>query len=82
MIELSSELYRQSSYADMPLRELVAIARSGLGRLAREGRDERSFLGPLEDRLERGKSPGEEVLELWQGEWGGSPDRLIEYARY
>ncbi len=63
-------------------RELVAIARSGLGRLAREGRDERSFLGPLEDRLERGKSPGEEVLELWQGEWGGSPDRLIEYARY
>jgi hypothetical protein len=39
-------------------------------------------LDPLEEFLGRGKSPGQEVLERWQGEWNGRPDRLIEHARY
>ncbi len=66
-------------------RELVAAARAGLRRLAERdpaGRDEGLFLEPLEARLEDGRSPGEVVLERWQGEWGRSPQRLIEYARY
>lgn len=64
-------------------RELLAISRQGLGRMAEEGlADERSFLEPIEALLERGKSPGEVLLERWQGEWAGSIDRLIEYARY
>jgi glutamate--cysteine ligase len=64
----------------LPLaRELVAIARAGL---RRQARDEGLLLEPLEALLERGKSPGQIVLERWQGEWAGSPDRLIEYARY
>jgi glutamate--cysteine ligase len=63
-------------------RELVAIAREGLVRIAPSERDERRFLEPLEALLERGRSPGEEILERWNGEWGRSPSRLIEYARY
>ena len=68
-------------------RELAVLARNGLRRLAREhpdigDPDEEGFLDPLDELLERGKSPGEIVLERWAGEWNGSLDRLIEYARY
>jgi glutamate--cysteine ligase len=61
----------------LPLaRELVAIARAGLPE------QERTYLDPLEPLLARGRSPGQEVLERWLGEWAGRPDRLIEHARY
>jgi glutamate--cysteine ligase len=70
----------------LPLaRELVEIARTGLARIG-EGRDgeadERGFLDPVLAVAERGRSPGEEVLGRWEGTWRGSPERLIEYARY
>ena len=29
-----------------------------------------------------GVSPGQVILDRWEGEWGRSLDRLIEYARY
>jgi len=64
-------------------RELLEIAREGLARMAEEGfADERSFLEPIDALLEQGKSPGEVILERWQGEWAGSIDRLIDFARY
>ncbi|UCE85143.1 MAG: glutamate--cysteine ligase [Deltaproteobacteria bacterium] len=66
-------------------RELAAISREGLRRirhLGRSGEDERRFLDPVDAQLDRGKSPGEVVLERWEGEWGRSFERLIEYARY
>jgi glutamate--cysteine ligase len=67
----------------LPLaRELVAIAREGLRRLAPTGVDETGYLEPLEAVAARGTSPGLDVLERWQGAWGGRPDRLIEHARY
>jgi glutamate--cysteine ligase len=67
----------------LPLaRELVAIAREGLRRLAPAGVDETGYLAPLEAVVARGTSPGQEILERWQGAWGGRPDRLIEHARY
>jgi glutamate--cysteine ligase len=70
----------------LPLaRELVAIARTGLVRIGDGSRgesDERGFLDPLLAVAERGRSPGEEVLARWEGEWERSPQRLIEYARY
>ena len=70
----------------LPLaRELVAIARAGLVRIGDGSRgesDERGFLDPLLAVAERGRSPGEEVLSRWEGEWERSPQRLIEYARY
>ena len=70
----------------LPLaRELLEIARAGLARIGDgDGSepDERGFLDPLREVAERGRSPGEEVLARWEGSWRGSPERLIEYARY
>jgi len=61
-------------------RALAAIARTGLQQSGAGA--EAALLDPLDELLERGKSPGEIVLERWQGEWAGSPARLIEHARY
>ncbi len=66
-------------------RELLDIATEGLRRIAERGEsqsDERPFLEPIRDQLTLGKSPGQVVLERWQGEWQGSLERLIEYVRY
>jgi gamma-glutamylcysteine synthetase len=63
----------------------VAIASDGLRNIAHHGLmdpDERGFLNPLHALLEDGRSPGERVLALWEGEWKRSVARLIEYARY
>jgi glutamate--cysteine ligase len=65
--------------------ELTRIAREGLRRIGHAGRrdpDETSFLDPVFEQLATGASPGQIVLERWEGEWQRSPDRLIEYARY
>jgi glutamate--cysteine ligase len=66
-------------------RELAAVAREGLRRIGHAGRvdaDERPFLDPIAEQLERGESPGQVVLDRWQGDWNGSIERLIAYARY
>jgi glutamate--cysteine ligase len=65
--------------------ELVEIASEGLRRIGAAGAldpDERGFLEPIRAQLALGKSPGEVVLERWEGEWNRSLERLIEYARY
>ncbi len=76
-------------YAGRPLlelaRELAGIAREGLRRIGHAGRrdpDETAYLDPIFEQLELGVSPGQVVLERWEGEWQRSPGRLIEYARY
>lgn len=64
---------------------LVEISEGGLSRLVEPGLaddDEHIFLAPLRVALEVGKSPGQELLESWQGEWSGDLRRLIEHARY
>ncbi len=70
----------------LPLaREVVSLAFGGLRRIAHPGEsrdDERGFLEPLFEQLETGKSPGQVVLDHWEGDWGGSFDRLLDYARY
>lgn len=66
-------------------RELHEIAHAGLRRIAHAGHshpDETSYLDPVAAQIERGRSPGEVVLDLWEGEWHRSLPRLIEYARY
>jgi glutamate--cysteine ligase len=66
-------------------RRLVEIAGEGLRRIGAAGTldpDERGFLEPIRAQLALGKSPGEVVLERWEGEWNRSLVRLIEYARY
>ena len=64
---------------------LVEISAGGLGRLVATGLSEENeevFLEPLRAIVQDGLSPGQEVLELWRGEWGGDMRQLIEYARY
>ena len=66
-------------------RELTAIAREGLRRIGHAGRedpDETAYLDPIEAQLDLGASPGQVVLERWEGAWRKSVDRLIDYARY
>jgi glutamate--cysteine ligase len=76
-------------YAGQPVldlaRELVGIARSGLERIGHAGPnapDESEFLDPVIAQLALEKSPGQVVLDCWEGEWERSFERLIEYARY
>jgi len=66
-------------------REMVAIAEAGLralGHRDERGRDESGLLEPLHPVLERGTSPGQLVLERWEGEWRRTPRRLIDATRY
>ena len=65
--------------------ELVGIASEGLRRIAERGEapgDERSFLEPVVELVQRGLSPAQQTLEAWRGEWGASLDRLIEHSSY
>jgi glutamate--cysteine ligase len=78
-----------ATYAGRPVlelaRELAEIARTGLQQIAHAGPnapDESIFLDPVFAQLDLAKSPGTVVLERWEGEWGRSFDRLIEYAQY
>lgn len=66
-------------------RELLDVAAEGLRRIRHGGdtsEDERGFLEPLREVLASGRSPGRLVLERWEGEWGRSVRRLIDYSRY
>jgi glutamate--cysteine ligase len=65
--------------------ELVALADAGLKRLGHAGSrspDESGFLDPVREQLDLGLSPGQVVLERWEGDWQQSGRRLIDYARY
>jgi glutamate--cysteine ligase len=66
-------------------RAVAASSGRGLRRILERGEtdsDERSFLDPIHEILDEGRSPGEAILELWRGPWQGSTERLIDYARY
>lgn len=66
-------------------RELVALADGGLGRIHADGfsdADERGFLDPLREQIEKGMSPGEEIARRWKNEWNGDRQKLIEATRY
>ncbi|MBW2495007.1 MAG: glutamate--cysteine ligase [Deltaproteobacteria bacterium] len=87
--ESVSRLGLAAHYAGRPIldlaRELVEIARGGLERIGHAGPsapDESAFLDPIFAQLALEKSPGQVVLECWEGEWERSFERLIEYARY
>ena len=51
------------------------------GRIDQLGRDEIRYLEPLERILESGRTPAEEMLDKFNGEWGGSVEPVYqEYA--
>ena len=61
-------------------RDMIAIAKGGLTRRAMhdaQGRDESEYLVPLEERVERGRSRAEDLLERYHGSWAGSVEPVF-----
>ncbi len=66
-------------------RQCVAISRAGLAARARAGAggmvpDETHFLNALEDSLDTGQAPADELLAKYHGDWGGDISRV--YGEY
>ncbi|WP_372991359.1 glutamate--cysteine ligase [Sulfitobacter sp.] len=66
-------------------REAVALSEHGLKARARSGAgglvpDETHFLNALKESIETGKTPADELLEDYNGKWGGDLSRI--YADY
>ena len=68
-------------------REVVALSEAGLKTRARAGAvglvpDETHFLNALKESLDSGKTPADELLERYHGEWGGDLTRIYEEYKY
>jgi glutamate--cysteine ligase len=66
-------------------RDCLALAHQGLARRARldiGGRDEGRHLETLDDIVERGITPAEELIEKYKGPWGGSVEPVFEEQAY
>jgi glutamate--cysteine ligase len=67
-------------------RETIAISETGLVARAREGAgglvaDETHFLNALKDSLESGQAPADELIEKFNGDWGGDVTKVFgEYS--
>jgi len=65
--------------------DTLKLARAGLMRrkhLDIGGRDETRYLEVLEDRLARGTTAAQELLEKYHGPWGGSVDPIYTEDAY
>lgn len=68
-------------------REVVDIAESGLKARGKEGAgglvpDETHFLNALKESIESGKTPADELLDRYNGEWGGDLTRIYQEFSY
>jgi len=68
-------------------KEVLDIARGGLKARARPSlggmvQDERHFLHALEDSVETGKTPADELLDKYHGEWNGDLTRIYSEFSY
>jgi glutamate--cysteine ligase len=66
-------------------RDVLAIARAGLRARARPGAggliaDETHFLDALDETVATGKTPADELLDRYHGDWAGDLSRI--YADY
>lgn len=64
-------------------REALDIASSGLSRRAmhdNSGRDETHMLDILRDRIERGKTSAEDLLDLYNGSWNKNIARVFDHC--
>ncbi|SDJ09093.1 glutamate--cysteine ligase [Lutimaribacter saemankumensis] len=73
MIDLASEVL------DISRAGLKARARPGLGGMVQ---DERHFLHALEDSIETGQAPADELLERYHGDWNGDLSRIYDEYSY
>jgi glutamate--cysteine ligase len=65
--------------------DVLKLARAGLARrkcLDATGQDETRYLEVLEDRLARGTTPAQELLEKFYGPWRGSVDPIYAEEAY
>jgi glutamate--cysteine ligase len=65
--------------------EVLMLSRAGLSRrkyLDAGGLDETHYLEVLDDRLARGTTPAQELLEKFQGPWAGSIDPIYVEEAY
>jgi glutamate--cysteine ligase len=61
------------------------ISASGLrarARLNGAGDDETGYLNPLRDIVALGKTPAEQLLDLYHGSWGGDLSKVYEDVRF
>jgi glutamate--cysteine ligase len=79
----------RAEFRGRPLRDVAAevldIARGGLARRNRRdnwGDDECHFLDTLYAVVGAGRSPADELLARFHGEWGGSVDKVFEEYAY
>ncbi|MEL6875344.1 MAG: glutamate--cysteine ligase, partial [Pseudomonadota bacterium] len=59
--------------------EVLDIASAGLtarGRLNTSGDNETGFLDPLRDVVAKGKTPAQQLLDLYHGEWAGDLSQI------
>ena len=68
-------------------REAVAISQSGLVARARPGAgglvpDETHFLNALQESIETGNTPADELIEHYHGDWNGDVTRVFEAYSY
>ena len=66
-------------------KEALSLAHTGLGRRQRldhNGRDETRYLRALDEIVERGITPAEELLAEYHGKWGGSVEPVYEEYCY
>jgi len=75
----------RSTTAHELAKQMIEISRTGLknrNRLDRFGDDEVHFLNAVETILEDGRSPSEELLELYESDWNGDIDRIFTDCAY
>jgi glutamate--cysteine ligase len=63
-------------------KQVLAISRAGLAARARKdgtGRDETCFLDILDDRIARGKSPAQDLLDLYANQWNRNITRVFDH---
>ncbi len=76
--------FRNTTVAELAAKT-VEIARIGLknrNRLDKFGDDEQHFLNAVEEVVENGRTPAEELLDLYKKAWGGDINRIFADCAY
>ena len=66
-------------------KKVVSLAEDGLRRRALvddKGNDETEYLSPIIDVVTRGKTPADQLLELYNGQWQGDVMQVFESHQY